>query len=86
LPGGRPKGSQVKPWQEALRKLAMARDGEGVKALDRLAAKTFQQAMGGDMTAAKEIANRLDGMPVQPTDNKTELSGELVIHWGSKPK
>lgn len=52
-----------KPWRDAL-KLAVNRVMEGEpdrKKLQAIADKVVEQALDGDMRAAEEIANRLDG-------------------------
>lgn len=62
---GRPKGSVVKPWQDALRR-AVLEIGDGKeKKLHLLARKVVEAGLAGDMTAAKEIGDRLDGKPAQ---------------------
>lgn len=57
--------------------------------LDRLAEVTVRRALDDAypqaMAAAKEIGDRLDGKAMQPTENETNVSGELVIHWGKAP-
>ncbi len=60
-PGGRRK---EKPWRDALsvavnRVLEGAPDGR--KKLQAIADKVVEQAIAGDMRAAEEIGNRLDG-------------------------
>lgn len=53
-----------KPFRAALL-LAVKREGgakaKGKSKLDRIAAQLVQEAMDGDVPAAKEIADRLDG-------------------------
>ena len=53
------------------------------KVKDRVVEKVYQLAERGDMTAAKELFNRMDGMPQQKTDltsgGKT-LSGLIQIN------
>jgi hypothetical protein len=51
-----------KPWAEAIRMVAF-RDGR--RRLLTLAEKCFDAADGGDVSAIKEIGDRLDGKPVQ---------------------
>lgn len=54
------------PWTDALR-LKMLRDDR--KALQQLADLTFARAMSGDMSAVREIADRLDGKPIQQVES-----------------
>lgn len=61
---------QDKPWREALMLAVKEADKDGKK-LRKLANKLVERAMDGDVTALKEIGDRLDGKPRQ----ETELSG-----------
>ncbi len=65
---GRPKGpSQDKPWTEMLRLVVMEKtddDGKPTQKLRRLAEKCVSAGLNGDMTAVREIADRLDGKPL----------------------
>jgi hypothetical protein len=64
---GRPKGAQNKdkPWQEALRIAAFAEGPQGKRNLVSIAETCVAAAIAGDMTAIKEIGDRLDGKPAQ---------------------
>ena len=56
-----------KPWREALQR-AVKRHAYGTggpRQLERIADKVVDMAGEGDMAAAKEIGDRLDGKPVQ---------------------
>lgn len=53
-----------KLWREALRRQVLKRV-EKEQNLDRLASVVFNKALDGDMVAAKEIGDRLDGKPAQ---------------------
>ena len=69
---GAPVGNQnaVKPqlFADALKRALLAEDGKKLRALaDKLIAKAEE----GDVTALKEVADRMDGKPKQAT----ELSG-----------
>lgn len=68
-PRGRPK--MDKPWREAIM-LALKR-GDGT--INRIADRLVQMALDGDMMAIREIADRLDGKAVQPTE---VISTEVV--------
>lgn len=62
-PGGKPGD---KPLTEALRRKLYADER---KKLDQLADIMFARAMSGDMQAIKEIADRLEGKPVQQVES-----------------
>ena len=58
-----------KEWGEAIRRLAMQTeptDSEGRRRLELLALSLYEKAMKGDISALKEIGDRLDGKAVQP--------------------
>lgn len=55
-----------KSWSEALRLELYQNDRKGLRELARL---TIARAMSGDMTAVREIADRLEGKPLQQTEN-----------------
>jgi len=69
-PGGAAKDRQ---WRQALdralkRRDDKTRDGDPL-ALERLADRVIEQAFNGDMTAVKEIAERLDGKVKQQLEH-----------------
>ncbi len=71
-----------KEWRHAIRKavheLRAATGGakaEKIKAITLLARRLVTKAMEGDVTALKEIGDRLDGRPTQGVD----LGGEMAI-------
>jgi hypothetical protein len=63
---GRPLGAQNKdkPFRDALR-MELAAAGEDHKALRRIAAALIEKAAEGDVSAIKEVADRLDGKVAQ---------------------
>ena len=68
---GNPLGRNApgdKPWADALRVAAHRADKLGKRGLQRLAEKTWQMALAGDMQAIKEIGDRLDGKPIQASN------------------
>ena len=73
---GRPLGSTTKerPFREALR-MELAAAGEDQKALRAIAQGLIDRATKGDVTAIKEIADRLDGRP----GRSVEVSGSLGL-------
>ena len=77
-PGGRPS---MKPWSEALM-LAVKRSAEKGKKTKRLAVLAdtcVKKGLAGDMTAIKEIGDRLDGRSVQPHKHGGEDGGPIVV-------
>ena len=73
---GNKNASKGRPWTDALRKavLRLAEDGSKRKKLDVIAAGVVNAAVAGDMAAVTEIANRLDGKPIQPVDDASGLT------------
>lgn len=67
-----------KIWRDAVRR---AVNGDSTQ-LDRLAQKLVEMAEEGDMTAMKEIGDRLDGRPVQGIAGD-DGPLEMVIRWGT---
>ncbi len=55
-------------------------DGKKIKALRLLARKIVDAALDGDMSAMKEIDDRLDGRPTQAIAGDDNASGISVIH------
>lgn len=67
------QGSKSKPWADAVKR-AVHRESGGKgspKWLDVIAERVCKAAADGDMAAAKEIGDRLDGKPKA----QTEISG-----------
>lgn len=63
---GRVVSGVDKPWRDAIR-LAANRPGEdGRKKLALIAEKVVDAAVEGDLVAAKEVGDRLDGKAMQP--------------------
>ena len=62
---GRPKGSVVKPWQDAIRLAVNEKGKDGQKKLRKLATALVSAGMDGDVTALREIGDRLDGKSPQ---------------------
>lgn len=78
-PLGNSNAVKAKPWQAAInralskRTLVSQRD-----ALDDLAEKLLSQCDEGDMTALKELGDRLDGKAVQSTTLSNEDGSPLL--------
>ena len=69
---GAPKGNtnnlKNRPWAEAINKaLCQAQDGKPAK-LRALAEKLVDKALEGDMTAMKEMGDRVDGKALASVD------------------
>ena len=69
-PGGRPK---EKPFSDALR-MEIAAAGEDHKALRRVARALIKKAEDGEIQAIRELADRLDGKPIQAVDANVDVS------------
>jgi hypothetical protein len=69
-----------KPWREAL-ELAVHEECVVTKKrkLRRIAEAVVDAAIAGDMTAAKEIGDRLDGKPRQETELTGSEGGPILI-------
>ncbi len=70
MPGGAPEGNQnalkAKRWLQAIdRALEKRSKFAGIQALDELAEKLLKRADDGDMSALKELGDRIDGKPAQ---------------------
>lgn len=77
---GRPPGPGEKPWRDAIRRAVnrhVKGDGDP-KALDKLADQLVAQGLTGDVSALKEIGDRLDGKPMQATEHMGEGGGPVV--------
>lgn len=81
---GNPQGrrAEPKPWQAALRLAVNEVDPDGFKMLRKLADKTVELGLAGDMEAIKEIGNRLDGRPEQPVTGEIEHKVSVNINLG----
>lgn len=83
---GNPHGRRLeKLWREAL-DLALNEIGaDGKKKLRAIAEKTVALALDGDMQAILEVANRLDGKPVQAIEASTDVT-HYVVRMPVKPE
>ena len=73
-PGGRPKD---KPFADALR-MEIKAAGEDHKALRRVARTLIELAEQGDIRAIRELADRLDGKPMQAVEADVGVSDPLT--------
>ncbi|KGM34693.1 hypothetical protein [Inquilinus limosus] len=78
-PGGGVK--QDKIWRDAIHRAVKRRmGGEGnPQALDQLADQLVAAGLGGDVSALKEIGDRLDGKPKQQVEHSGEDGGPLRV-------
>lgn len=61
-PVGNKNATKNKLWEDTLRRALLAEDGKKLRAL---AEKLIARAEEGDVTALKEIGDRIDGKPTQ---------------------
>lgn len=73
--GNRNGEKQNRLWSEAIRRAIVQDDG---KRLRMLAEKLLDKAAEGDVSALKELGDRLDGKAHQSIDQTTTHSGEVV--------
>lgn len=76
--GGQPgnkNATKNKAWENTLRRALLAEDGKKLRAL---ADKLIERAQEGDVTALKEIGDRLDGKPVQQNEI-TGADGDPIV-------
>lgn len=79
---GRPKGSSPKAWEDAVRRASHAIDPKAkAKKLDLLAKALVEAGLGGDVSALKEIGDRLDGRVPQALTGKDGGPIAMAISW-----
>lgn len=78
MPGGAPEGNKNavknRPWAEAINRALLAEDGKKLRAL---ADKLIDKALEGDVTALKEVGDRVDGKAAQAIVGAD--GGDLVV-------
>jgi len=90
-PLGNKNNTKAKPWADAIRRsLARREDGDHGKSLNELADALLDKAAEGDMSALKELGDRLDGKSAQSVTVGNEdgkpFSIEQVIRSIVDPK
>lgn len=79
-PVGNQNGKRGKAWADAVRRAIREKyEGEDYEAkLAQLAKKLIEAADAGDMSALKEVGDRLDGKPSQSIDVGSDPDRPLV--------
>ena len=75
------QGSKTKKWAEAIDR-ALHRESEGkgsAKWLDVLANRLIEAAADGDVSALKEVGDRVDGKPKATTEVSGPDGGEIPV-------
>jgi hypothetical protein len=81
-PIGNQNAAKAKQWSAAIERALEARGaGDRLAALNALAAKLLDKCEEGDMTALKELGDRLDGKPAQAITGGD--GGPLRLHLAS---
>jgi hypothetical protein len=73
-PVGNKNATKNKPWADAINRALLAEDGKKLRAL---ADKLIDRALEGDVTALKEVGDRVDGKPAQAITGAD--GGDLVV-------
>ena len=76
--GNKNSSKENRLWGNIVRKLAIQED---YKRLHAIAEKLYEKAAEGDLSAIKEVGDRLDGKATQQIDQNTEHSGEVTYTW-----
>ena len=87
-PLGNKNATKNRPWSEAINRALLAEDGKKLRAL---ADKLIDAAMEGDVTALKEIGDRIEGKPAQslmlgndPDNPLLETVSRKIVDPGAK--
>ncbi len=70
-----------KHWRDAIRMSVNEEDADGIKKIRRLADKLVAAALDGDVSALKEVGDRLDGKPAQALEHSGPDGEALVVTW-----
>ena len=74
-PVGNKNATKNKVWEETLRRALLANDGEKLRSI---AEKLIEKAEAGDVSALKEIGDRIDGKAKQQLELSGDESNPLV--------
>lgn len=80
-PSAGPKPDKI--WREAIQRAVRRRaDGKGSpQELERLATALVDAGLEGDISALREIGDRLDGKPAQAVVGEADSPLKLIIGW-----
>ena len=77
---GNPLGAQPKPWRDALRSaLNVVDPTTKKKKLLMLADTLVDLAVAGDVSAIREIGERIDGRPIQQIETTASPTDDLTL-------
>ena len=65
-------------WADTLKRALIQADGNKIRAI---AEALIEKAASGDVSAIRELGDRVDGKPTQQIDQTTEHSGEVTYTW-----
>jgi hypothetical protein len=65
-------------WADTLKRALLQADGNKIRAI---AEALIEKAASGDVSAIRELGDRVDGKPTQQIDQNTEHSGEVTYTW-----
>lgn len=74
-PPGNKNGTKPKMWADAIRRAA-AQDPDQMR---RIALKLLEMAEGGDISAMRELGDRLEGKPKQQIEASGTDGGPLMV-------
>jgi hypothetical protein len=72
-PVGNKNAAKGKAWADAIKRALGRRGPDAFKAIDDLADKLLDLGMAGDLSALKELGDRLDGKSVQQVELDAEF-------------
>lgn len=81
--GGQPGNSNAekgKRWRMAIDAALSKHGKDKAEALAEVAEKLIGKALEGDMSAIKELGDRIDGKSVQPMDIKGDLKTNVIYN------
>ena len=77
-PLGNKNATKSKPWTEAINRVLVQEDG---KKMRELAEKLVAKALEGDVSALKEVGDRMEGKPAQSIEASGADGGPLLLSW-----